>query len=127
MNEIRRSLLWAVFGISLVMLWDQWQIHNGNAPLFFSQGATQQASGAGSSGVSANTANNMVPAGSSSAVSATAQTLPGAVPEGVTQELITVSSDVLNLTFDAVGGNLVGAQLLKHSADVGGKKAKHKH
>ena len=122
MNEIRRSLLWAVFGISLVMLWDQWQIHNGNAPLFFSQGATQQASGAGSSGVSANTANNMVPAGSSSAVSATAQTLPGAVPEGVTQELITVSSDVLNLTFDAVGGNLVGAQLLKHSADVGGKK-----
>ena len=115
-------LLWAVFGISLVMLWDQWQIHNGNAPLFFSQGATQQASGAGSSGVSATTANNMVPAGSSSAVSATAQTLPGAVPEGVTQELVTVSSDVLDLTFDAVGGNLVGAQLLKHSADVGGKK-----
>jgi len=39
MNDIRRSLLWAVFGISVVMLWDAWQVHNGNAPLFFNQPA----------------------------------------------------------------------------------------
>ena len=39
MNDIRRSLLWAVFGISLVMLWDAWQVHNGQAPLFFNKPA----------------------------------------------------------------------------------------
>jgi hypothetical protein len=35
MNDIRRTILWVVFGFSLVMLWDQWQLHNGNKPTFF--------------------------------------------------------------------------------------------
>ena len=29
MNDIRRTILWVIFGFSLVMLWDQWQVHNG--------------------------------------------------------------------------------------------------
>ena len=35
MNDIRRTILWVIFGFSMVMLWDQWQIHNGNKPTFF--------------------------------------------------------------------------------------------
>ena len=34
MNDIRRTILWVIFGFSMVMLWDQWQIHNGNKPTF---------------------------------------------------------------------------------------------
>jgi len=30
MNDIRRTILWVIFGFSLVLLWDQWQLHNGN-------------------------------------------------------------------------------------------------
>ena len=34
MNDIRRTILWVIFGFSLVLLWDQWQVHNGNKPTF---------------------------------------------------------------------------------------------
>ena len=42
MNDIRRTILWVIFAFSLVMLWDQWQVHNGNRPTFF-PGASQPA------------------------------------------------------------------------------------
>ena len=32
MNDIRRTILWVIFGFSLVLLWDQWQVHNGRKP-----------------------------------------------------------------------------------------------
>jgi YidC/Oxa1 family membrane protein insertase len=35
MNDIRRTFLWVIFGFSMVLLWDKWQIHNGNKPTFF--------------------------------------------------------------------------------------------
>ena len=35
MNDFRRTFLWVIFGISLILLWDQWQIHNGRQPTFF--------------------------------------------------------------------------------------------
>lgn len=34
MNDIRRTILWVIFGFSLVLLWDQWQVFNGNKPTF---------------------------------------------------------------------------------------------
>ncbi len=35
MNDIRRTILWVIFGFSMVLLWDQWQIHNGKQATFF--------------------------------------------------------------------------------------------
>ncbi len=35
MNDIRRTILWVVFGMSMVLLWDKWQIHSGGKPTFF--------------------------------------------------------------------------------------------
>jgi hypothetical protein len=32
MNDIRRTILWVIFGFSMVLLWDKWQIHNGKSP-----------------------------------------------------------------------------------------------
>ena len=34
MTDIRRALLWGVFSISLVMLWDAWNKHNGRPSMF---------------------------------------------------------------------------------------------
>ena len=49
MNDIRRSILWVVFGFSMVLIWDKWQIHNGNQPTFFPSAALTEpaAPGAG--------------------------------------------------------------------------------
>ena len=35
MNDIRRTILWVIFGFSMVLLWDQWQVYNGNKATFF--------------------------------------------------------------------------------------------
>jgi hypothetical protein len=35
MNDIRRTFLWVIFGFSMVLLWDQWQIYNGHKATFF--------------------------------------------------------------------------------------------
>ncbi|RZI67766.1 MAG: membrane protein insertase YidC, partial [Variovorax sp.] len=35
MTDIRRTILWVIFGFSMVMLWDQWQVYNGKQATFF--------------------------------------------------------------------------------------------
>ncbi|MFN3376830.1 MAG: membrane protein insertase YidC, partial [Burkholderiaceae bacterium] len=35
MNDIRRTILWVIFGFSMVLLWDKWQLHNGRQATFF--------------------------------------------------------------------------------------------
>ena len=42
MNDIRRTILWVIFGFSMVLLWDQWQVYNGHKATFFPS-ATQSA------------------------------------------------------------------------------------
>jgi YidC/Oxa1 family membrane protein insertase len=34
MTDIRRSVLWGIFLVSLVMLWDAWNKHQGHASMF---------------------------------------------------------------------------------------------
>ena len=49
-TDIQRTILLVIFGFSLFMLWDRWQIYNGRAPMFgpapVSQTATTQQIGA---------------------------------------------------------------------------------
>ena len=35
MNDIRRTILWVVFALSSILLWDKWQVHNGRPATFF--------------------------------------------------------------------------------------------
>ena len=108
MNDIRRTILWAVFGFSLVMLWDQWQIHQGNKPTFFPSAVKP----AEQTSAPAATPDAATPpaAVASQAMPTTAPTAPASSP----RERIDVATDVLKITFDTEGGNVVGAELLKH-------------
>ncbi|MFD0668196.1 membrane protein insertase YidC [Ramlibacter sp. MAHUQ-53] len=115
MNDIRRTILWVVFGFSLVMLWDQWQLFNGR-PAFFFQSPTAQTAAKGA----ASAASAAVP---QAAKGAAAVPSAGAEPSAAPRERFTVTTDVLRLTFDTEGGSLVGSEFLKHAADaVDGKK-----
>ena len=125
MNDIRRTILWVVFGFSMVMLWDQWQIANGQAATFF---PTPKPAAVASAPASASAA---TPAGAS-LPTATAAAAPGATPPGAaaaapgtTSERFTVGTDVMRLTFDTQGGSLTGAEFLQHAADAqSGKRSK---
>ncbi len=110
MNDIRRTILWVVFGFSMVLLWDQWQVHNGRQATFFptsktktTASATSAASTVGTPPVAAQT-----PAGSAQIVA----DMPGK-PAAV-RERVVVSTDTLKLTFDTEGGSLIQSEFLKH-------------
>ncbi|MBP8149133.1 MAG: membrane protein insertase YidC, partial [Limnohabitans sp.] len=118
MNDIRRTILWVIFGFSMVLLWDQWQVYNGQKATFFPKpGATATATApAPAAAASASNANG-VPAASAAAVTAT----PGQVPSGsgtassAVSEKIDVATDVLKLRFDTEGGNLVRSEFTRHN------------
>ena len=113
MNDIRRTILWVIFGFSLVLLWDKWQVHNGRQATFFPgpptatatapTTAASQPPGATSASATAS------PAGSTPAAATTAAL---AIP----RERVTLSSDVLRLSFDSEGGSLIHGELLKYTS-----------
>jgi YidC/Oxa1 family membrane protein insertase len=126
MNDIRRTILWVIFGFSMVLLWDQWQVYNGQKATFFPTPVAKQAdassssSGAGSpnavpSSVAVSTSG--VPAAAVPAAQAAAGTPPTGAPEAGAQkrERIVISTDVLKLSFDTEGGTLARAELLRHA------------
>ncbi|GKT22868.1 membrane protein insertase YidC [Acidovorax sp. SUPP3334] len=118
MNDIRRTILWVIFGFSMVLLWDKWQVHNGHKATFF-PGATpaavtpvsQAPAASGAAGAST------VPAPTAAAAPANAQQVPGGVPQAApsaARQRVTLTTDVLRLTFDSEGGSLTNGELLKY-------------
>ncbi|MFO0490398.1 MAG: membrane protein insertase YidC, partial [Curvibacter sp.] len=114
MNDFRRTILWVIFGFSLVLLWDQWQLHNGRQATFFPTPTPRAA-------VTQPEAAPTTPAGSTAAVLQAQQVFTGsdriAKPDASAapvRERVTVSTDVLRLTFDTEGGSLVRSELLRH-------------
>ena len=117
MNDIRRTILWVVFGFSMVLLWDQWQVYNGHKATFFPgpvKTATAPAAPAQTSDVpSAVPATNSVATGAQLAGVAAQLASITAAP-AAPRETLVVSSDVLKLTFDTEGGTLLKTEFLKH-------------
>jgi len=110
--DIRRTVLWMIFSFSLLLLWNNWQIHNGKPSLF---GAPPAAS-TSESPAAANNATPSVPS-APTATAAPASTVPGAAtPIPTRSEEVVITTDVLRLTFDTMGAQLVRAELLKYPA-----------
>ena len=109
MTDIRRTLLWVVFTMSLFLLWDAWQRHNGHASFFSPRPAASAASAAAAGGSAPTGVPGAVPqtAGAAAAGSAPAASAPAG-------ERITVSTDRLKATFDSTGGTLVRLELLEY-------------
>ena len=117
MNDIRRTILWVIFGFSMVLLWDQWQVHNGHKATFFPTPTTASSSKEVPAIAASSTATNN--AGVPSAVaSASSMTLPLAdAASSKAKEYVDVQSDVLKLRFDTEGATVSRVEFLEH-ADV---------
>ena len=118
MTDIRRTLLWVVFTMSLVLLWDAWNRHNGQPTLFGSPASKPAAGasappaavpGAASAGVPAPVA----VAGASAALPA-AQAASAAAPV----EQVTITTDLIKATLSSQGGALVRLELLSQRDQV---------
>ena len=108
MTDMRRTILWVVFSVSLVLLWDAWNKHNGN-PSMFSPAPARTVAAAGSAPGALPAA---VPSAVGGAVGGAVPVATGAVP--VATEKVTITTDVLTATLDSKGGDLVRLELLKH-------------
>jgi YidC/Oxa1 family membrane protein insertase len=113
MNDIRRTILWVIFGFAMVMLWDKWQVHNGNQPTFFPPapeatatapaGAPASAPGAAATGVPPAVPGAVpTPAAATGAAAVPGTAAPGVPPTAAAgpataapRERITVTTDVL--------------------------------
>ena len=112
--DIRRTILLMIFSFSLLMLWNNWQIHQGNAPLFGAPPPKAAPAVSTTPADSATASQVGVPnAPTPAAAPGAAPTVPGTSAAPVAQaQTVTVKSDVLALTFDLQGAQLVRAELL---------------
>ena len=125
MTDIRRTLLWVVFTMSLVLLWDAWNKHTGAPSIFGGTPARPTAASAPADKSSSSPAGATVPVATTGQGAITPAT--GAVPAaGVPpasaaaprSEQITVITDVVKATIDARGGDLIRLELLKQHDQV---------
>jgi YidC/Oxa1 family membrane protein insertase len=110
MNDIRRTILLVIFGFSLVMLWDQWQVHNGNKPTFLPSAKTAQPAAGPAATPDATT--GALPAVAGGTVNAAAVPTQGA--PAVVGEKVKITTDVFSAVIDGQGGTLSELQLRQY-------------
>ena len=116
--DIRRTILLMIFSFSLLMLWNNWQIHQGNPSLL--GGTTPSSTPAPTP--SASTADSTTPPASipsapaapvTPAAGSSLSNVPGVATTAATQaQTVDFKTDVLNISFDLIGAQLVRADLL---------------
>ena len=125
--DIRRTVLWVVFSLALLMLWDKWQQYNGRPPMLFPgmseqvKSAADTTLGAGK-GTAAGANAGASPSTGNATPAATAAAI-GAATAGtaVSGETITITTDVFKADIDTAGGKLKRLELLKHKEGVIGQ------
>ena len=110
MNDIRRTLLWVVFSMSLVLIWDAWQRHNGNPSMFSPAPARPAASASAAPGAVPTPATPNASAVAAAPGMAPAQ--PAAAASAPVAKQVTISTDLVKATLDSQGGSLVRLELL---------------
>jgi YidC/Oxa1 family membrane protein insertase len=114
--DIRRTILLMIFSFSLLMLWNNWQVHQGNPPVFGAPPANVKpkaetpdaASPVNNAGVPVAPA-----AAAATASGSSVATVPGlAAAVSPTAQTVVFKTDVLALTFDLQGAQLIRTDLL---------------
>ena len=121
MTDMRRTLLWVVFTMSLVLIWDAWNKHTGQPTIFGSPRPAVTASVPPSANPAPPAAALGVPAPAVAlpgATSAAAAVLPAAAAAAPTTERVVIVTDVVKATFDSQGGSLVQLELLNYRDPV---------
>ena len=108
MTDMRRTFLWVVFTMSLVLLWDGWNKHNGKPSMFSPTPANVVAAGSAPGGA--------LPAASGAGASAVAASGAASVP--LASQTVHIKTDLLSATLDTKGGSLTRVELLAHNDEA---------
>lgn len=108
--DIRRTILLMIFSFSLLLLWNNWQVRQGNAPLFGAPTAVKPSTPISDP---ATAAGGVPVAPVAITPTATASTVPGLAAQVIAPlQSVTFKTDVLSLTFDLQGAQLIRTDLL---------------
>lgn len=114
--DIRRTILLMIFAFSLLMLWNNWQVHQTGSSLFGETPSNGTSTASGQGSTNGNQAGSgAVPAGqlpSQNASNVQSPTAPAPMP--APGETVQVTTDVLKVTFDLNGAQLIRAELLNY-------------
>jgi YidC/Oxa1 family membrane protein insertase len=111
--DIRKTLLWAIFTISAILLFDAWQLHNGQGSFFSKPNIeAQQTSAAKDLATTTGAPKNDLP--KAAATASAPASAPVLFVPNKTGEIITLKNDVITLEIDTLGGVISRAQLTKH-------------
>lgn len=110
--DTKRTILWAVFSIAGLLLYNNWLAYEGKSPIFGPQTTAKQ-----NEATPNQDKKNDVPtatAGNNSAPpSVLNKTLPATVAQAANKERFKLQNDVLAIDISADGANVIGATLLK--------------
>ncbi len=106
--DIKRTVLWVIFFMSAVMLYDNWQRDHGRQSMFFPSATQTQTAASGTAAASAPDAASDLPAAAAGAApTGTAQ------PAAATAQLVHFHTDVYDGEIDTRGGTLTKLSLVK--------------
>ncbi|MFN3297152.1 membrane protein insertase YidC [Caldimonas sp.] len=115
MTDMRRTILWVVFSMSLILLWDAWNKHTGRPSMFSPTPVAQQpaASAAPADGTAAATT---LPAPATRAPPRSRATqAPRPAAGSAAAQRLEITTDVVKAVIDTQGGTLSHLELLNYA------------
>jgi YidC/Oxa1 family membrane protein insertase len=111
--DIKRTVLLVVFSLSLLMLWENWNIHNGGPSMFAPE---QKVALTPAPTSPATSSEQSIPQASVSTNvnTTTSNQVPGGAIANPQGERITLTTDLLKVEISTAGGELTRVELLKH-------------
>ena len=105
----KRTVLWIVFAISLIVLWNNWMVANGKQSLFSpappAKVAQQQPAKPSDVPVAAQPGSTVVPGAPAAAAAA---------PAAPVSQIVTITTDVVKVNIDSAGGVIKRLELLQY-------------
>jgi YidC/Oxa1 family membrane protein insertase len=119
MDINKRTILWIVFAVSLVVLWNNWQVSNGHPSMFAAPPAqSAKAPAAQPAALPAASATAGTPPVAAAAVNGAAP----AAAEAFKSERVTITTDLFRVDVDTLGGTIRRLELLKFKDGIDATK-----
>ena len=110
--DIKRTVLLVVFSLSLLMLWENWNVYNGGPSMFAPE---QKVASTPTPTSPATTSEQSVPQASTNTnATVTSNEVPGGAVANPQGERIILSTDLLRVEINTAGGELTRVELLEH-------------
>ena len=108
--DIKRTVLLVIFSLSLLMLWDNWNLYHGGPSMF----APEPAPASTKTPTNTQTDASVPQASATAATTASNAEVPSDSAAASQGERITITTDLLKAEISTAGGELVRVELLKH-------------